>query len=187
MADDYICKIGTATENTAKLALFHHLWSEYQKRGHNQEFAGGLAGCVTDRIFGEQPKGEAKIEFAQKNADLIESYAREVSRNEGLCQMLTGAAYNVCYARYLLAGGKRTPFTNPFLAYVRAGRDLTNRTNREVEIQLYSEISGLGHTILAPIESMRALNIFRPLPYSPDERAFYDVVCRFGKHVRLAS
>jgi len=181
MADDYICKIGIATENTAKLALFHFLWREYQRAGHDEEFAGGLAGCVTDKVFGEELHGGPKIGFAKHNGELIESHASEIAKNEGLCRILTGAVYNICYARYLNAGGKRTMFSNPFLAYIRAGRDLTSRTNRHIDIDMYSEIVALGPHILAPMEAMRALKIFRTLPYSPNERAFYDAVCQFGR------
>ena len=152
-------------------------------RSWNQDFAEGLAATVTDRIFGEEAKQEPQVEFAKQHRDLIDRQAKAIAEREELCRLLTGAAYNACYARYLRAGGKRSMFSNPFLAYVRAGIDLRSQASREVQVQLYGEIGLLGRQILRPLDAMGSLGILRPLPYSPNEREFYDAVRAFAQRV----
>ena len=184
VSDDYILKIGLATENEAKLALFHFLQAEYLKRsGFDGNRAAALAGAVTNRVFGEEAEADENAAFVRENPELIEVHARQIGQDESLCVLLSGAAYNTCYARYLRAGGKRSMFSNPFLAYVRSGGDLTSDSNRQINVELYSEIKVLDGHILASMDAMQSLGIFRPLPYSPNERKFYDAVHQFAGRV----
>lgn len=184
VSDDYIRKIGLATENEAKLGLFHLLEAEYSKQlGFDEERAAALAGSVTDRVFGEEPAGDEKVAFVKANPELIEKHARELRNREDLCALLTGAAYNTCYARYLEAGGKRSMFSNPYLGYIRAGRNLLSRSSREIQLNAYAEITSLDPRILRPLDAMESLGILRPLPYSPNERNFYYAVHQFAKRV----
>lgn len=142
MSNAYISQIGIATENTAKLALSEYLEREYRSvDGFDGETPVALAGTVTDCVFGEELNGsDEKIAFVKANTELITKHARNLAQREDLCQLLTGAAYNTCYGRYVRAGGKRTIFSNPFLAYIRSGRDFRSRSSREINVQLYSEI-----------------------------------------------
>lgn len=181
---DYIRKIGLATENEAKLALFCHLEAEYSKLGAFQgDVPAALAGAVTNKVFGEEAAAEESREFTKNNPDLIGTYARRISEDGDLCRLLTGAAYNTCYGRYLRAGGKRKMFSNPFLAYIRANRDLTSSSNRQIAKDLYIEISTVSSHILEPMDAMQALGILRLLPHSPNEREFYNAVHKFARHV----
>ena len=186
MSDAYILKIGLATENAAKLGLFRFLAEEYKKQYESEpdpDFAEEVAATVTDRIFGEEAKQEPQVEFAKQHSNLITEQAKAIGNREELCRLLTGAAYNTCYARYLRAGGKRSMFSNPFLAYIRAGRDISSQSSREIQVQLYGEIGLLGRQILRPFDTMESLGILRPLPYSPNEREFYDAVRAFAQRV----
>ena len=74
-------------------------------------------------------------------------------------------------------------FSSPFLAYVRAGRDLRSRSNREIHLELGIEILTLDRHILDSMDAMQSLGIFRPLPFSPNERQFYDAVHQFALSV----
>lgn len=182
MSNEYILKIGLASENEAKWGLFEFLQTEYLKEvGFDADRAAALAGAVTNRVFGEEPDGEANIAFAKKNPELIETRAREIRQDEFLCQLLSGAAYNACYARYLRAGGKRSMFSNPFLAYIRAGREATSRVNGQIVAELGREILSLDGHILDSMDAMLSLGIFRQLPYSPNEHLFYDAVHEFAR------
>src|SRR6202041_523425 len=111
---------------------------------------------------------------------LIEAQAREIARDETLCQLLSGAAYNTCYARFLRAGGKRSMFSNPFLGYVRAGCNPTSRSNRQIIVELGIEILTLDGHILDSMDAMQSLGILRSFPHSPNERLFHDAVHNFA-------
>jgi len=184
--DDYIRKIGLATENAAKAALFKFLFAQYVKnRMENgkddrpdEDFAATLAAAVTNRVFGEDAANDAGKQFAAQNAELISILAHMLSADDRVCAVLSGAAYNTCYARYVGAGGSRGMFSNAFLAYVRTlSRDDSYATTRAKALD---RIVTLGSGILKPIESMLSLGIFRPLPDSPNERSFYDDVHHFA-------
>jgi hypothetical protein len=184
LSNDYILKIGLATENEAKLGLFEFLKTQYLRQvDFDLDRAAGLAAGVTNKVFGEQPNDEANTAFARDNEKLIEAQAREIARDETLCQLLSGAAYNTCYARFLRAGGKRSMFSNTFLAYVRAGCNPTNRLNRQIIVELGSEILTLNAHILDSMDAMQSLGILRTLPHSPNERLFYDAVHDFANRV----
>ena len=51
----------------------------------------------------------------------------------------------------------------------------------EFSSKLAKEIQNeLGKNVIAPLESMRLLRIFRPLPHNPNERLFYEETCQFA-------
>jgi hypothetical protein len=139
--------------------------------------AGLLAASVVNRVFGHGP-----TPFARENEEFVEIVARGLGSDRTLCPILTGAAYSACYARYVAAGGKRGMFTNKFLAYVRALSSLgSNDAAQGVYLKTGAEIcAGLGEEVLAPLESVVSLGIFRGLPWNPDSRKIYDAVHRFA-------
>ena len=72
---DYVQTIGVATEDTAKLALYRFLQSEYRLSGAEGELPEALAAGVTNRVFGEEPQNDANAEFAANNVELITTHA----------------------------------------------------------------------------------------------------------------
>ena len=130
---------------------------------------------MTNKVFGERGTEEAHPRFAAEKAELIERDARLFASDGDLCACLSGAD-STCYARFVDAGGSRGMFSNTFLAYIRAlsqgDSTLTGRFAKQIE--------DLGSHVLAPVRSMVSLGIFRPLPYNPNERSFYDSVHQFG-------
>jgi len=201
MVRDYIMKIGFATESEAKLALSILLHDRYTKErsaevhtdSENESIAVLLAAAVMNMVFGEIPipSGgrrmdevvkessfpEATLRFAKENAPYVESQARSLSSEDNLCAILSGAAYNTCYARYIRAGGRRGPFSNTFLTFVRS---IYKLEYMDANLKAYSQILNLGFEILRPIESMVGLGIFRRLSRNPDERGFYDATHKFA-------
>jgi hypothetical protein len=116
------------------------------------------------------------VEFASRNSALIESQIKELSDDNQLCAILSGAAYNASYARYVTAGGKRGLFSNAFLTYVRT----LFTTDIDFHIKQYSKICDLGSEILRPIEAMQRYGVLRPFPRNPDEKSHYEAVHRFA-------
>lgn len=99
--------------NLAALSAFEKIgilkgYSEKIGGNHREGSAFELAAAVTNRVFGEGENREFALDYA-----LVLRY------DEALCCILSGAAYNGCYARYLLAGGEIGPFSNQYLDYVR--------------------------------------------------------------------
>src|SRR5439155_10410926 len=116
----HFCEIGFATETEAKCALCKVLFREYEREGLEDTAAAKLAAAVTNKVFGEEPTGDVGKAFAAENQELIEIHARRLASDDRLCAVLSGAAYNVCYARYVSAGGSQGMFSNHFLTYTRA-------------------------------------------------------------------
>ncbi|HEV3480787.1 MAG TPA: hypothetical protein VGR97_00510 [Candidatus Acidoferrales bacterium] len=139
-----------------------------------------LAAGVANRIFGDEASEESYRSFAGENKELVEILARRLGNEEDLCRVLSGAAYNACYARYLDAGGKRGLIT-PYLGYIRA----MSRHDWSSTASIFLKIEKLGKNILAPIDSMFHLGIFRPLPNNPNERNFYEAVRRLYDATRV--
>ena len=203
-SDDYLKKIGLATENEAKAALYKFLYAEYRTRAgvvsqalgsetgdaHDEDFSAKLAVAVTNRVFGETASNDAGKKFGEENEKLISHHASRLSSNEKLCGIMSGAAYNTCYARFLRAGGKRGIFSNKLLAYVRAlsGLNQGDESLMQLSVSLFGEIrDSLGADILAPLESMQSLGIFRPLARNPNEREYYNAVHQFAMSVAVGS
>lgn len=74
-------------------------------------------------------------------------------------------------------------FSNPFLGYIRPGRDPMSRLNRQIIAELGIKIQALDEHILDSMDAMQSLGILRQLPYSPNERLFYDAVHEFARRV----
>ena len=196
--DDHIKKIGLLTENEAKAALYKLLYAEYCERAcvvgksqgqegadkADEDFAAKLAAAVTNKVFGKVAGDDIGKKFVAENANLIWHHADWLSADPKLCAILSGAAYNTCYARYVSAGGSRGMFSNKFLAYVRAQSGLGSGDYEDKihwSVKLFREIrDNFGPYVIAPLESMITLGIFRPLSHNPNEREYYDLVHEFA-------
>lgn len=154
-----------------RTALYTFLYRTHVERAGlgEEDSAAALATAVTNMVFGDRPPEGSQRSFEVGNAELIEILARRIGEEEALCNVLSGAAYNSSYARYLDAGGKRG-FINPYLGYVRA----VSRGIWDSAASMGRKIGALGENVLAPIRSMSHLGIFRSLPNNPNEKAFYE-------------
>ena len=121
------------------------------------------------------------VEFASENAYRIEKEARRLSSDDRLCSVLSGAAYNISYARYVIAGGKRSFVSHPFLAFIRT---LYSFEHSDFHVKTYGKIHALGEDILRPIETMQRLGILRRFPHNPDERQYLRAVYEFALESR---
>jgi len=178
--ESYLTQICTSTEAQAKPSLYMFLARQYVNKGLEDRQAARLAAAVTNRIFGEKPTGEIGVAFAAENSQLIDEHARKLASDDALCSVLSGAAYNTSYGRYIAAGGTRSMFSNKFLKYIRTLSRFHDRDYEAIRQHTAAEISALNGNILSPIEAMLSLSIFRPLSDNPNERSFYDAVHQFA-------
>ena len=116
-------------------------------------------------------------QFAGENALQIENEARRLSSDNHLCSILSGAAYNTCYARYIQAGGSRGIFSNLFITYIRT---IYKFEYSDLGLKTFGKIHELGSRILSPIEAMLDLGILRHFPNNPDERSYFAAVREFA-------
>ena len=178
--ESYLKQICSATEDQAKPGLYMFLVRQYMNKGLEDRQAARLAVAVTNRVFGEKPTGETGVAFVAENSQLIDEHARKLASDDALCSVLSGAAYNTSYGRYIAAGGTRNMFSNKFLTYIRTLSRLHDRDYEAIRQKTAAQISELDRTILSPIEAMLSLAIFRPLSDNPNERSFYDAVHQFA-------
>jgi hypothetical protein len=170
--------------------VYGFLYEQYVKNvGLAQaDAAAALAAAVANKVFAEEPNGDDGQAFAEENEEFIEVRARKLGSDDELCAILSGAAYNTSYARYVTAGGSRGMFSNRFLTYIRAKSGLYrgDASLAALSGRLAAEIPhDLGSNVLAPVQSMFTLDIFRPLPHNPNERQFYEAVHQFAIKVGL--
>jgi hypothetical protein len=206
MVSDYIVKIGTATENEVKFALSHFLHKRFTEEGtfdrlpcpdgKDAEILGVVS--VVCALFGEiildrSPSGlfrqsgemayaqesipEETVRFASDNTLKIEKAARSLSSDHKLCSILSGAAYNTGYGRYVYTGGSRGFFSNLFITYIRT---LYEPNCDDLCFKTYSKICDLSPSILAPMNAMMHFGILTRFPHNPNERDYYAAVHEFA-------
>lgn len=121
------------------------------------------------------------LEIAIENEDAILAEIKQLSEDNRLCAILSGAAYNISYARYLKAGGSRGIFSNHFLSYVRT---LFSASDIDFSLKMASKIGKLENpNILKPFDGLQRYGLLQPLPTNPDERAYYKAVREFAEEM----
>jgi hypothetical protein len=172
---NYLRDLATAADGQARMALARYLSEVYAAERAvrlTEDEVAYLAAGVTNRVFGEPPVND----FQRDQRELISKRSRELSTNDHICELVTKAAYIGCYARYVMSGGSIGVFSNHYLQYIRglsfASYDLVQKAQVRIRV--------LGPAILAPLEAMVELGIFRPLPKNPNEKNFYAEIHEFA-------
>jgi hypothetical protein len=189
--DKYIIELGKATEALTSAVLCMILFAKYEEEygsGTDTDFPASLAAAVTNVVLNYDPASQQGADFLQENDHLIQEKAKELSRDGELCALLSGAVYNMCYARFLALGGKRGLIINRFLGFVRALNNETKaRSPRPAASTLQNCLEWLGEQQPAavPLVNLSALGLFVPLSYNPNEKTYYEIVIRKGKELGL--
>jgi hypothetical protein len=159
------------------MGLYLVLMNRYERESTGKSISKdknvALAAGVVNRIFGE----DAANDFQKSNANKIATRGRELANDEALCLVLSGAAYNMAYGRYLIAGGSRGMFSNDFLTYIRSCNDASLV---DIRAKVRPKILRLNPKILAPLDTMQELGIYRRLDYNPNEKKYYEASHRFA-------
>jgi len=100
-------------------------------------------------------------------------------------ELLSGAAYNIGYGRYVAAGGGLV--LNRYLGYLRSCNLPTkNASDWEANTALYAKLSKLSAGILRPIESLKRWSLWEPRPDNPNEEQYYQAICAFARQAMSA-
>lgn len=150
---------------------------KYLKRNPSNYFMKEIVG---PRLVSEHVPPDT-LQFAIDNARLMEAEIRQLSRDNRLCSVLSGAAYNIAYARYVRAGGSRGIFSNHFLTYVRTM--FCDPRLLEFHLKQARKIEELGRDITKPLDGLVGYGLLCRFPANPDERAYYKAVRQFAEEM----
>ncbi len=180
--EDYLSKVGLQTGDAMKRMLFELLLTRYGL-ADKTDFADKTASSVVNYLFCETSDNPELRSFAKENSTLVESKAKELSKEDPLCRALTCAVYLFCYGKYVDSGHKVGLLSHPFLGYVRALQEVASGKERiDFLGQFYAKV---GRVNVAPLENLWLLGLFRPLPYTPDTKLIMDEVVLYGRSVGL--
>jgi len=175
VTERYLSQIGTLTGDEMKCALYQLLVPRYFWTLWNSESSQKLASSVVNYLFCESASGDLAVFMAEQRG-LLESKARELTRDDALCQTLTCAIYNFSYGRYIDSGGKVGLLFPPFIGFIRAIQEVAS--GRKPANFLNSFIEKVG-TSSEPLLRLFAFGLYRPLPSTPDSKLMREEVAKF--------
>ena len=182
---NYIVRIGEETYKAATRGLYVVICRNLLET-EPEEFAGELAAAVALFIWNDPPTDKRHIAFRAENQKRIEGEIwKPYLRTPAMQELLSGAAYNIGYGRYVAAGGGR--LMNRYLGYLRSDNiPSKNASDWMANKALYAKLSDLSLGILRPIESLKHWSLWRPRPNNPNEQVYYQACLRFcGQDLRL--
>jgi hypothetical protein len=181
----YIVQIGEETYKAATQGLYGLICWNLLETEH-EGFAGELAAAVALFIWDDPPTDKRHIAFRQEHQKRIESELwKPYLRTPAMQELLSGAAYNIGYGRYVAAGGGLV--LNRYLGYLRScNLPNKNASDWEANTALYAKLSKLSTGILRPIESLKRWSLWEPRPDNPNEQQYYQAICAFARQAMSA-
>ena len=181
----YIVQIGEETYKAATQGLYGLICWNLLETEH-EGFAGELAAAVALFIWDDPPTDKRHIAFRQEHQKRIESELwKPYLRTPAMQELLSGAAYNIGYGRYVAAGGGLV--LNRYLGYLRScNLPAKNASDWEANTALYAKLSKLSTRILRPIESLKRWSLWEPRPDNPNEQQYYQAICAFARQAMSA-
>lgn len=124
--DDYILQVAKATEDAVWQGLSYYIYLALVEID-GDDFASDLAiACAVETLCRRAATPEAG-EFSDKNKARIEHEISRLNSNHDLREILSGAAYNIGYGRYVASGGSK--LFNRYLRFIRT--DIKANNNRD--------------------------------------------------------
>lgn len=171
--DSHVLNLAKTTQQEVSLALYALVCSRLIK-SEEELFAGELAAAVAMFVLGN-PATEPKHQlFREQNAARIEAEAKALSSDSQLCEILSGAAYNIGYGYYVASGGGR--LMNRFLGFIRLEGNVNGASDSRLLFEMGSYLDRKDPAILRSIQSLKRLGIWRHRPYNPNEVEYYRAV-----------
>lgn len=180
IGDGYIIKIADSTKREILLGMSAYLCKRLLGR-EDERSAGMIAGCTSMYLFGEPPDNEEFLRFHRQNESRIRREAERLAEDRELSELLSGAAYNVGYGRYVATGGGR--LMNRYLGYMRMENSINNRFDVEQFQKMASDLEAKHPHCLRAVSSLKRIGIWKPRPYSPNELEHYRSVHAFAERV----
>jgi hypothetical protein len=182
----YIAQIGEETYKAATQGLYALVCRNLQDT-ESEVFAGELAAAVALFIWGDPPTDKRHIAFRQEHQKRIEGEIwKPYLRTPAMQELLSGAAYNIGYGRYVAAGGGLV--LNRYLGYLRScNLPSKNASDWKANTALYAKLSDLSTGILRPIESLKSWSLWRPRPNNPNEQQYYQAICAYAQQAMSAT
>ena len=171
--DQHILRIGSATQRELVPALYLVLCSRFVTTDQ-EEYAGELAAAVSMFLLGNPATEPKHIAFREQNAARIKQEAQALSSDSALCEVLSGAAYNIGYGHYVHAGGSR--LMNRFLGYIRLDRSINSAADSTMLAEFATELNQKSPSILRFIQSLKALGLWHSRAENPNEVEQYQAV-----------
>ncbi len=176
----YITQIGEDTYKAATQGLYA-LVCRSLLGTETEQFAGEMAAAVALSVWEDSPTDKRHLAFHEEHRQRIEAEMRKPYLHApSMQEILSGAAYNIGYGRYVAAGGSR--LLNKFLGYIRSD-SIPNKSKSdwEVNTSLYEDLSNRSTAILRPITSLKRLSLWKPRCSNPNEQEYYRAVCAFAQ------
>jgi hypothetical protein len=106
---------------------------------------------------------------------------RRLKDDQQLCEVLSGAAYNVGYGYYVKAGGGRV--VNRYIGFIRADNRAQRGTRSDWDLlrSMGEDLNRREPRILDAYYSLRSKGLWLPRPDSPNEREYYEAAIKFAK------
>lgn len=136
------------------------------------DFACNLAAGATNFLFQRDAKGKEQQDFEREQENRIRSTAIELATKSELREILSGAAYNISYGRYIGAGG--SVLFNKFLAYIRA----ESQVNESI-LPHTRKLNDMSPSILSLIFHFRSLFIWVRRDGNPNELSYFRAIETF--------
>ena len=135
---------------------------------------GQLSAAIARYVLDQSFQDKNQRQFTESNLERIKHEAGKIAADERLCQVLSGAAYNIGYGNYVAGGGGR--LINRFLGFIRLENNVNGQLDQESLKKLVDALDKLGSYILRPIWRLKELGIWRPRSSNPNELSYYEAV-----------
>ncbi|MGB7546649.1 MAG: hypothetical protein WBM14_02780 [Terracidiphilus sp.] len=180
LGGNYIVQIGEETHKMATQGLYALICRNLLET-EPEELAGEMAAAVALFIWDDPPTDKRHIAFREEHQKRIQDEIwKPYVRTPAMQELLSGAAYNIGYGRYVAAGGGR--LLNKYLGYLRSDNlPSKNASDWKANTALYAELANLSLGILRPIQSLKHWSLWRPRPNNPNEQQYYQEVCAFAR------
>jgi hypothetical protein len=179
---EYVIRTAKATEDAIWQGLNFYLYLAIRPT-EPEEFASDLAVTCSAAILGREPITDERASFRESNSVRIEREIRRLNSDHELCEVLSGAAYNIGYGRYVATGGGI--LVNRYRRFIQADRETRNNSYTPAIRECTELIKKMSFAAIEPIQILKKWGLWVPRGPNPDEREYYQRVQSFVSQQNL--